>query len=82
MLLMQENMLWTEVVEVSGYDQIVIEKYDGSHVVLKTDRSVTDLVRTDGTEYVVCYTANIKSPEKGELLWIMPSDAAETGDPD
>lgn len=78
-LLMQENMLWSEIVEIPNPNQIVIEKYDGSLVLLDTDYTVTNLVRADGTEYVIYYTANIKTPEKGELLWIIHSENADTG---
>ena len=79
-LLVRENMYWTEVLEVPDQNSIIIERYDGSKVVLETDRNVTSLVRTDGTEYVVFYTANINSPANGDLMWIIPAEDAVTSD--
>ena len=78
LFIMRENMIWTEIVEVPNRNTIVIERYDGNTVVLETNHSVTSLVRTDGTEYVVYYTASINNPANGKLLWIIPAENAVT----
>lgn len=80
LFIMRENIIWTEIVEVPSQNTIVIERYDGNTVVLETNHSVTALVRTDGTEYVVYYTSSINSPAHGELLWIIPAENAVTSD--